>query len=242
MVISGMPATAMMSPGPALSAGLRSSASVISSSVIFTRLWGAVVAAPHDGLALGDGAVVDTRAGRAGRGSSTSRGSSRAPGAAPRRRRPARGWSRGSSRRGPRGRSPSGWVPFSGGVSEARPVLRRRVDDREVEQVGRVGGVVLEQVEEQLGGLVDDLGDPASPGRSTLLTQRMTGSRAVSALRRTNRVCGSGPSEASTSRTTPSTMLRPRSTSPPKSAWPGVSMMLIVTPSGRPASAADLPR
>jgi hypothetical protein len=34
MVISGMPATAMMSPGPALSAGLRSSASVMSSSVI----------------------------------------------------------------------------------------------------------------------------------------------------------------------------------------------------------------
>ena len=39
MVISGMPATAMMSPGPALSAGLRSSASVMSSSVIFTRCW-----------------------------------------------------------------------------------------------------------------------------------------------------------------------------------------------------------
>ena len=37
MVISGMPASAMMSPGPALSTGLRSSASVISSSVILTR-------------------------------------------------------------------------------------------------------------------------------------------------------------------------------------------------------------
>ena len=37
MVISGMPATAMMSPGPALSAGTRSSASVMSSSVTFTR-------------------------------------------------------------------------------------------------------------------------------------------------------------------------------------------------------------
>ena len=37
IMISGMPAMAMMSPGPADSAGLRSSASVISSSVILTR-------------------------------------------------------------------------------------------------------------------------------------------------------------------------------------------------------------
>jgi hypothetical protein len=37
MVISGMPAMAMMSPGPADSAATRSSASVINSSVIFTR-------------------------------------------------------------------------------------------------------------------------------------------------------------------------------------------------------------
>ena len=51
---------------------------------------------------------------------------------------------------------------------------------------------------------------------------------ALSALRSTKRVCGSGPSDASTSSTMPSTMDRPRSTSPPKSAWPGVSMMLIV--------------
>ncbi|CAM5462984.1 hypothetical protein SCALM49S_03421 [Streptomyces californicus] len=58
--------------------------------------------------------------------------------------------------------------------------------------------------------------------------QRMTGIRAESALRSTKRVWGSGPSEASTSSTTASTIDRPRSTSPPKSAWPGVSMMLIV--------------
>jgi hypothetical protein len=57
----------------------------------------------------------------------------------------------------------------------------------------------------------------------------MIGSRALSALRRTNRVCGSGPSLASTSSSTPSTMVRPRSTSPPKSACPGVSMMLMTT-------------
>jgi len=45
----------------------------------------------------------------------------------------------------------------------------------------------------------------------------------------TNLVCGIGPSAASTSTRTPSTMLRMRSTSPPKSAWPGVSTMLIRT-------------
>ena len=50
------------------------------------------------------------------------------------------------------------------------------------------------------------------------------------ALRRTYFVCGIGPSNASTSRRTPSTMLRTRSTSPPKSAWPGVSTMLILMP------------
>src|SRR6476660_4873099 len=64
-------------------------------------------------------------------------------------------------------------------------------------------------------------------GRSVLLTTRITGRCAASALRSTKRVCGSGPSDASTSSSTPSTIERPRSTSPPKSAWPGVSITLI---------------
>jgi hypothetical protein len=51
-----------------------------------------------------------------------------------------------------------------------------------------------------------------------------------SALRSTKRVCGMTPSTASTSSSTPSTMFSTRSTSPPKSAWPGVSTMLILTP------------
>ena len=84
------------------------------------------------------------------------------------------------------------------------------------------------EVEEQLVDLVDDLRD-ARVGRSTLLTTRITGSFASSALRSTKRVCGSGPSEASTSSSTPSTIVSPRSTSPPKSACPGVSMMLSLT-------------
>ena len=43
----------------------------------------------------------------------------------------------------------------------------------------------------------------------------------------TKRVCGMGPSKASTSSRTPSAIFSTRSTSPPKSAWPGVSMMLM---------------
>src|SRR3989304_5695390 len=73
-------------------------------------------------------------------------------------------------------------------------------------------------------------------GRSTLLTTRMIGRGASSACRSTNRVCGNGPSVASTSSSAPSTIVRPRSTSPPKSAWPGVSTMLIFTSSYRTAA------
>ena len=47
------------------------------------------------------------------------------------------------------------------------------------------------------------------------------------ALLVTKRVCGIGPSTASTSSSTPSTIDSTRSTSPPKSAWPGVSTMLM---------------
>src|SRR6202451_318649 len=49
----------------------------------------------------------------------------------------------------------------------------------------------------------------------------------LSALMTTNLVCGSGPSAASTSTSAPSTMLRLRSTSRRKSAWHGVSTMLM---------------
>mmetsp|Transcript_37761 Transcript_37761/g.70762 ORF Transcript_37761/g.70762 Transcript_37761/m.70762 type:complete len:208 (+) Transcript_37761:1152-1775(+) len=50
----------------------------------------------------------------------------------------------------------------------------------------------------------------------------------ASAFFSTKRVCGLGPSWASTTRSTPSTMPRTRSTSPPKSAWPGVSTMFTL--------------
>ena len=52
----------------------------------------------------------------------------------------------------------------------------------------------------------------------------------ASAFLVTKRVCGIGPSCASISSTTPSTIDSARSTSPPKSAWPGVSTMLMCVP------------
>ena len=64
-------------------------------------------------------------------------------------------------------------------------------------------------------------------GLSTLLTQTIGFRPILSALPTTNFVCGIGPSAASTSTMAPSTMDRMRSTSPPKSAWPGVSTMLM---------------
>ena len=65
-------------------------------------------------------------------------------------------------------------------------------------------------------------------GRSILLIHTITCRSSSSAFFRTNLVCGIAPSNASTTRITPSTIFRTRSTSPPKSAWPGVSMMLIL--------------
>ena len=69
------------------------------------------------------------------------------------------------------------------------------------------------------------------PGLSTLLTTTMGLRPSASAFLVTKRVCGIGPSWASISSTTPSTIDSARSTSPPKSAWPGVSTMLMCVPS-----------
>src|SRR5258708_1632537 len=68
------------------------------------------------------------------------------------------------------------------------------------------------------------------PGRSILFTTTMALWPSPRALRVTKRVCGIGPSTASTRISTPSTIDRTRSTSPPKSAWPGVSTMLMRVP------------
>ena len=97
------------------------------------------------------------------------------------------------------------------------------VHDRELDLV-----LVRAEVDEQLVDRVDAPRPARASGRSILLMTQITGSRASSVLRSTKRVWGRGPSLASTRSSTPSTMVRPRSTSPPKSAWPGVSTMLMV--------------
>ena len=75
----------------------------------------------------------------------------------------------------------------------------------------------------------------SASGRSILLITTIGRRPSASAFRVTNRVCGIGPSAASTRISTPSTIRRMRSTSPPKSACPGVSTMLILTPFQRTA-------
>ena len=67
-----------------------------------------------------------------------------------------------------------------------------------------------------------------APGRSILLTTTTGTLFSSSAFLSTKRVCGIQPSNASTSSSTPSTICSMRSTSPPKSAWPGVSIMFIL--------------
>ena len=61
---------------------------------------------------------------------------------------------------------------------------------------------------------------------STLFNTTMGLSPSERAFEVTNFVCGIGPSAASTNSTTPSTIESIRSTSPPKSACPGVSTIL----------------
>ena len=67
-------------------------------------------------------------------------------------------------------------------------------------------------------------------GLSTLFTTTIGLKPKANAFDVTNFVCGIGPSAASTSNITPSTIERIRSTSPPKSACPGVSTIFIRVP------------
>ena len=64
--------------------------------------------------------------------------------------------------------------------------------------------------------------------RSILLITTIGRKPSANALRSTKRVCGMGPSTASTISIAPSTIRSTRSTSLPKSACPGVSTILMV--------------
>ena len=65
-------------------------------------------------------------------------------------------------------------------------------------------------------------------GLSILFITTIGLSPSSKALDNTNLVCGIGPSCASTTRITPSAIFKVRSTSPEKSACPGVSIILIL--------------
>ena len=97
------------------------------------------------------------------------------------------------------------------------------------EDVGKIelifaGPLLDERVED----LVRALRSGRASGRSILLITTIGRMWQANALRSTNLVCGIGPSKASTRTRAPSAICSVRSTSPPKSAWPGVSMMLIL--------------
>ena len=68
----------------------------------------------------------------------------------------------------------------------------------------------------------------SAAGLSILFITTMIFKPNSSAFESTNLVCGIGPSAASTINSAPSTIPNTRSTSPPKSACPGVSTTLIL--------------
>ena len=100
------------------------------------------------------------------------------------------------------------------------------VDDREVER-----GVVGVQLDEQVEDGVEHLGGPGV-GAVDLVDDDDRPQPALERLAQHEARLRQRPSAASTSSRQPSAIFRTRSTSPPKSAWPGVSMRLIlVSPS-----------
>jgi hypothetical protein len=106
--------------------------------------------------------------------------------------------------------------------SPAYAVDGRGVDDREVQLL--VAGA--ERSNRSKTWSMTQSG--RAPGLSILLMTTMGRSPCSKALLVTKRVCGIGPVlTASTSSSTESTMDSTRSTSPPKSACPGVSTMLM---------------
>ena len=94
---------------------------------------------------------------------------------------------------------------------------RVRVHDREVDL-----RLVRVEVQEELVDLVHNcFGTSVRP--VDLVHNEDDGKPRLERLAEDEPCLGEGPSLASTRRSTPSTIVRPRSTSPPKSAWPGVS-------------------
>ena len=69
-------------------------------------------------------------------------------------------------------------------------------------------------------------------GLSILLIATISGTLAALACEIASTVCGMTPSSAATTSTTMSVTLAPRARIAVKAAWPGVSMKVILPPSG----------
>ena len=211
--MSGMPATAMMSPGPA-SLG-RHPVERLGHQQLgdLDPLDGAVGPAPGHLLALADARPARTRhSASRPRYGDASRLVTCACSGAPSSYDGRRDRSPGSSGTAARGRRRPAWCRRR--AARGRPGRPSRTRRRSGSRSGR-SSASRSRNSSYVSSTTSAI---RASGRSTLLMTRTTGSRFCSALRSTNRVCGSGPSLASTSSSTPSTISRPRSTSPPKSA------------------------
>ncbi len=230
MVMSAMPAMATRSPALASSAGTRSSASVMRSSVILTR-W--VVPSSRHQATISPLRILPAAMRQSAmrpRNVEASRFVTSARSGASTSTTGAGMWSSSTWNSVSRFSS-SGRPPSSGWVSDARPArAEANTTGRSSTESSAPTSVARSSSRSWVSSTTSEI---RASGRSTLLTSRITGRPAASVLRSTKRVCGSGPSDASTSSTTPSTIASARSTSPPKSAWPGVSTTLMTTsPSG----------
>ena len=107
------------------------------------------------------------------------------------------------------------------GLEAARAGLGVGVEDREFEQL--LGSI---QLDEEIVDLVEDFGR-ARVAAIDLVEHHDRRQPGLERLAQHEAGLGHRTSEASTSSMTASTILRMRSTSPPKSAWPGVSTILM---------------
>jgi len=206
-----MPAKATMSPAPASSTSVRSRPRKLALDDALVRAWPwrstTVTSCPSDRAPLdaADAIAPRSSSSRAGR-----------PAAAAARRSRVRRRAVRHDRLEQRGHV----AAAVRGVERGEALDRRGVHDGEIEL--RLGGA--ERSNRSKVWSSTQLGR-ASAGRSCDHHDRPQAVR--EGLLRHEAVCGIGPSTASTSSSTESTIDSTRSTSPPKSAWPGVSTMLM---------------
>ena len=221
IMISAMPATATMSPGPASSASMRSTRLGDEQFGDLGRSTGAVDPAPGHLLALADACRCRSGSGQPAQEGEASRLVTR-PAAGPRGRPWAAGCARAAGRTaasrfsarvrrvglrlghaGPPGPGVAGRRPGS------RPGASRRRGRRNSSSTSETTSAIR------------------ASGRSVLLTTRITGRSAPAPCAARSGSAAAGPRRRRPAAARRRPWTAPRSTSPPKSAWPGVSMTLI---------------